>query len=88
MQTMFTRHWTNFRPAENFDRILCSHWTVQNFPSVHKKLGTAKRIIFFSTGRCYVNVVIPYKFIQLISITYEVIYKPLSCFFYLNVSKH
>ena len=37
---MFTRCWTNFWPAKNFDRTFCSHGTVWKFPSVQMELIT------------------------------------------------
>ena len=39
----FTRHRTNFRPAEKFDRTLCSFLY---FHFVHTEISTARRLIF------------------------------------------
>ena len=43
---VFTRHRTNFRPAEIFDQTLGSHGTVQDFGFVHTEFWTAKRLNF------------------------------------------
>ena len=43
---LFTRHRTNFRRAEIFDRTLRSHGTVQDFGFVHTEFWTAKCLNF------------------------------------------
>ena len=45
--TEFIRHRTNFRPAEKFDRTLCSHGTVQSFRAVHTEPTNQVEFNFF-----------------------------------------
>ena len=46
LKATFTRRWTNFRPAEKFDRIRRSHGNVHYFCSVYTEFRTTRRLNF------------------------------------------
>ena len=51
----FSRHRTDFRPAEKFDWTLGPHETVQYFRAVHTGLCRARRLNFIRLAWFYVN---------------------------------
>lgn len=51
----FSRHQTNFGPAQQFDRTLGPHETVQYFLSVHTGLWRARRLNFIRLAWFHVN---------------------------------